>query len=43
MWGTQEKVNAYRALLSKSEGKSPLGRPRRRRENNIESYLKENE
>jgi hypothetical protein len=29
------KRNAYRLLMGKSEGKRPLGRPRRRFENNI--------
>jgi hypothetical protein len=27
---TEEKVNAYRILVGKPEGKRPLGRPRRR-------------
>jgi hypothetical protein len=30
-----EKRNAYRILVGKPEGKRPLGRPRRRWENNI--------
>jgi hypothetical protein len=30
-----EKINAYRVLVGKPEGKRPLGRPRRRREDNI--------
>jgi hypothetical protein len=30
-----EERNAYRILVRKSEGKRPLGRPRRRREDNI--------
>jgi len=29
-----EKINACRVLVEKSEGKRPLGRPRRRREVN---------
>ena len=31
----EEKVGTYRVLVGKSEGKSPLGRPRRRQEGNI--------
>ena len=31
----------YRVLVGKSEGKRPLGRPRRRWENNIKMYLQE--
>jgi hypothetical protein len=30
-----EKMNAYRILVGKQEGKRPLGRPRRRWVNNI--------
>jgi hypothetical protein len=30
-----EKRNAYRLLVGKPEGKKPLGRPRRRRADNI--------
>ena len=33
--------NAYRVLLEKPEGKRPLGRPRRRWENNIKMDLRE--
>ena len=33
--------NAYRVLLGKLEGKGPLGRPRRRREDNIKMDLRE--
>ena len=33
--------NAYRVLVGKPEGKGPLGRPRRRWENNIKMDLKE--
>jgi hypothetical protein len=29
-----EKINAHRVLVGKPEGKSPLERPRRRREDN---------
>jgi hypothetical protein len=38
-----EKRNAYKILLGKSEGKSPLGRPRRRWIDNIKMYLREME
>jgi hypothetical protein len=33
--------NAYRILVGKPEGKTPLGRPRRRREDNIKIDLGE--
>jgi hypothetical protein len=33
--------NAYRILVGKSEGKRPLRRPKRRREDNIKTDLKE--
>ena len=33
--------NVYRGLEGKPEGKIPLGRPRRRREDNIKMNLKE--
>jgi hypothetical protein len=36
-----EKRNAYRILVGKPEGKIPLGRPRRRWEDNIKMYLRE--
>jgi hypothetical protein len=36
-----EKMNAYRILVGKPEGKRPLGRPRRRREDNIRMDLRE--
>jgi hypothetical protein len=36
-----EKRNAYRILVGKSEGKRPLGRPRRRWADNIKMDLKE--
>jgi hypothetical protein len=36
-----EKRNAYKILVVKPEGKRPLGRPRRRWENNIKIYLRE--
>jgi hypothetical protein len=34
-----EKMNAYRILVGKPEGKKPLGRPRRRWEDNIKIDL----
>jgi hypothetical protein len=34
-----EKMNAYRILVGKPEGKRPLGRQTRRWEDNIEIYL----
>jgi hypothetical protein len=34
-----EKRNAYRILVGKTEGKRPLGIPRRRWEDNIQSIL----
>jgi hypothetical protein len=37
-WG---KRNAYRILVGNSEGKRPLGRPRRRWVDNIEMDLRE--
>jgi hypothetical protein len=36
-----ERRGAYRALVGKSEGRRPLGRPRRRWEDNIEMDLRE--
>jgi hypothetical protein len=36
-----EKRNAYRILVGKLEGKRPLGRPRRRWEDNIKMDLRE--
>jgi hypothetical protein len=36
-----EKRNAYRLLVEKPEGKRPLGRPRRRKVDNIRMYLGE--
>jgi hypothetical protein len=38
-WG--EKRNAYRMLVGKPEGNKPLGRPRRRWEDNIRMDLRE--
>jgi hypothetical protein len=37
----KEMRNVYKILVEKSEGKTLLGRPRCRWENNIEMYLKE--
>jgi hypothetical protein len=34
-----EKMNAYKILGGKQEGKRPLGRPRRRSEDNIKVDL----
>jgi hypothetical protein len=36
-----EKWNEYRILVGKPEGKRPLGRPRRRCEDNIKMNLRE--
>jgi hypothetical protein len=36
-----EKRNAYRVLVGEPEGKRPLGRPRRRWEDNIRMDLRE--
>jgi hypothetical protein len=36
-----EKSNVYRLLVGKPEGKRPLGRPRRRRIDNIKMVLSE--
>jgi hypothetical protein len=37
----EEKGNAYRILVGKPEGKRPLGRPRRRREDNSKMDVRE--
>jgi hypothetical protein len=37
----EKNWNAYRILVGKPEGKTPLGRPRRRWEDNIRKDLKE--
>jgi hypothetical protein len=37
----EERRGAYRALVGKSEGRTPLGRPRRRWEDNIKMDLRE--
>jgi hypothetical protein len=39
VWG--ERRRAYRALVGKPERRRPLGRPRRRYEDNIKVYLRE--
>ena len=36
-----ERRGVYRVLVGKPEGKRPLGRPRRRWEDNIKMYLQE--
>jgi len=36
-----ESTDVYRVLVGKPEGKRPLGRPRRRWENNIKTDLQE--
>jgi hypothetical protein len=36
-----ERIGAYRALVGKPEGRKPLGRPRRRWEDNIKTDLRE--
>ena len=36
-----ERRGVYRVLVGKPEGKRPLGRPRRRREDNIKMDLQE--
>jgi hypothetical protein len=36
-----ERRGAYRALMGKREGRRPLGRPRRRWEDNIKMVLRE--
>ena len=37
---TTEKEKAYRNLVWKPEGKTPIGRPRNKEENNIKTKLK---
>jgi hypothetical protein len=37
----RERRGVYRILVGKPEGKRPLGRPRRRWEDNIKIYLQE--
>jgi hypothetical protein len=38
---TREKKGSYRILVGRPEGRRPLGRPRRRREDNIKMHLQE--
>jgi hypothetical protein len=38
---TGKRRGAYRVLVGKPEGRRPLGRPRRRREDNIKMDLRE--
>jgi len=40
-YGGEERRGVYRVLVEKPEGKRPLGRPRRRWEDNIKLDLKE--
>ena len=37
----REERSVYRVLMGKSEGKRPLGRPRRRRDGNIKMNLQD--
>jgi hypothetical protein len=37
----EERIGVYRVLLGKPEGKRPLGRPRRRWEDNIRINIQE--
>ena len=39
--GMEQSRNAYRVIVGKPEGKRPLGRPRRRWEDNIKMNLRE--
>jgi hypothetical protein len=39
--GMGEGISVYRVLVGRPEGKRPLGRPRRRREDNIKMDLRE--
>jgi hypothetical protein len=41
MWHAKERRGVYRVLVGRPEGKRPLGRPRRRWENNIKMDLRE--
>jgi hypothetical protein len=36
-----ERIDAYRILVGKPEGRRPLERPRRRWEDNIKMYLRD--
>jgi hypothetical protein len=37
----EKRISVYRLLVRKHEGKRPLGRPRRKWEDNIKMYLQE--
>jgi hypothetical protein len=37
----EEMINAYKILVRKSEGKRPVGRPRRRWKDNIKVGIRE--
>jgi hypothetical protein len=39
MWQKWETISAHRVLVGKSKWKTPLGRPRRRFEDNIKMHL----
>jgi hypothetical protein len=41
MWRTCELRGSYNILIGRPEGRRPLGRPRRRREDNIKMDLRE--
>jgi hypothetical protein len=41
VWRVEERRGVYMVLVEKPEGKKPLGKPKRRWENNIKMDLKE--
>jgi hypothetical protein len=41
MWHVWERIGVYRVVMGKPNGKRPLGRSRRRWENNIKMDLQE--
>jgi len=41
MWHAWKMTTAHRDFEEKPEGKNPFGRPRHRRQDNIEIYLKQ--
>jgi hypothetical protein len=41
MWHAWGRGEVFRVLVGRPEGKRPLGRPRRRWEDNIKMYLRE--
>jgi hypothetical protein len=41
MWHAWERRKVYKVLVGKPEGKSPLGRPRRRWEDGVKMDLRE--